>query len=56
MKKYFNIILTVIFCSILIKAPYGQELKSQKIAEANILADQPTAAGTKIIYPIKGEL
>lgn len=32
----------------------GQELKTEKIAEVNILTDAPTAAGSKIIYPIKG--
>jgi hypothetical protein len=54
MKKYFTIILTVTFCFVLTKGSYGQELKTEKIAEVNILIDPPTAAGTKIIYPIKG--
>jgi hypothetical protein len=54
MKKYFTIILTTALCSILSKGSYGQELKTEEIAEVNIPLDPPFAAGTKIIYPIKG--
>ena len=42
------------FCFVLSNRLYGQELKTEKIAEVNILVDPPTSAGTKIIYPIKG--
>ena len=54
MKKYFTIILTVTFCFVFFKGSYGQELKTEKIAEVNMTEDPPTEAGTKIIYPITG--
>lgn len=53
MKKS-NLILIVIICVLFISGSYGQELKTEKIAEVNILTDAPTAAGSKIIYPIQG--
>lgn len=52
--KENNLILTIIVCVLFITVSYGQELKTEKIAEVNILTDAPTAAGSKIIYPIKG--
>jgi hypothetical protein len=54
MKKHFSIILTITLCSVLSKGSYGQELKTEEIAEVKIPLDLPIAAGTKIIYPIKG--
>ena len=54
MKKYFAIILTTTLCSALGKGSYAQELKTEEIAEVNIPLDPPIAAGTKLIYPIKG--
>lgn len=54
MKKYFPIIMAAVLCFILFESSSGQELKSVKIAELNILVAPPTAAGTKIIYPITG--
>ena len=53
-KKYFTIILTFTFCFVFFKGSYGQELKTEKIAEVNMTEDPPTEAGTKIIYPITG--
>ena len=54
MKKFFPIIMTVAICFFLFESSSGQELKSVKIAELNVLVAPPTAAGTKIIYPITG--
>lgn len=54
MKKYIISILTVTFSFALFKDSYGQELKTEIFAEANMTEDQPIVAGTKIIYPIKG--
>jgi hypothetical protein len=51
MKKVF---IAFLVCALPFTNSYGQELKTEKIAEVNILVDPPTAAGTKIIYPIKG--
>lgn len=54
MKKHLMISLAVSFCFVLAKTSAGQELKTEKIAEVNVLVDPPTAAGSKIIYPITG--
>lgn len=51
MKKIF---IAFLICALTFANSYGQEFKTEKIAEVNILVDLPTAAGTKIIYPIKG--
>ncbi len=54
MKKHFTIIFTITLCSVFSMRSYGQELKTEEIAEVNIPLDPPFTAGTKIIYPIKG--
>ena len=52
-KKSFNALLIALSLSFSIKSN-GQDLKTEKIGEVNILVDLPTSAGSKIIYPIKG--
>jgi len=50
MKKLFS---SFMICTLTYSISYGLELKSEKIAELNIIIDTPTFSGTKITYPIK---
>ncbi|MCW3110164.1 MAG: hypothetical protein JWQ09_4670, partial [Segetibacter sp.] len=54
MKKNLCFLITMTFCFSFIKSSFGQELKTEKIAEINILVNPPIMAGTKIIYTVKG--
>lgn len=54
MKKYFNIVMAIVFSLTIFGNSYAQDLKSEKIAEVNITTNMPAMAGSKIIYPLKG--